>query len=402
MTSYNEANEIIFRELSNYKLQIEEVGLLDSTSRILAEDIFSDIDLPPFTNSAMDGFAIKFNPGITKWKIIGEISAGNFKEYNIDEGLTVSIMTGGKIPGGADTVIPIEDVIIDRDSIILKKNATFRKGINVRLKGNDLLKDKMALSGNIIIKPRHLAVAASCGKSTLKVYKRLKIAVLATGDELVDINTRLAEDKIRSSNLYALLSAINEMNQTGINLGIVKDQEDEIRTKITSFLNSENDILVTTGGVSVGKYDYVKSIMEELGIKINFWKANIKPGKPIIFGTYNNGSTIKFLFSLPGNPVSSIVNFLIFIKNNILKLFSIGKDDLFIAELTEDIKKKDGKKHFMRGMFSKSNDGNIFVKRVGLQSSGNLAEMGKANCLIIFEEEKRELKTGEKVFCIPI
>jgi len=402
MTSYEEANEIISKEFSNYKLEIEEVDLSDSTGRILAEDIYSDIDLPTFTNSAMDGYAIKFNPGITQWKIIGEISAGNFKDYNIDEGLTVSIMTGGKIPDGADTIIPIEDIIIEKDTIILKENATFRKGINIRIKGNDLLKNQIALSKNIVIKPRHIAVAASCGKSKLKVYKKLNIAVLATGDELVDITTLPGEDKIRSSNLYALLSAINEMNQTGINLGIVKDQEDEIRTRITSFLNSDNNILITTGGVSVGKYDYVKSIMEELGININFWKANIKPGKPIIFGTYNNGSAIKFVFGLPGNPVSCIVNFLIFIKNNILHLLGVEKDDLFIAELTEDLKKKDGKKHFMRGMFSKSIDGNIFVKRVGLQSSGNLAEMGKANCLIIFDEEKRELKKGEKVFCIPI
>jgi len=402
MTSYEEANEIISKEFSNYKLEIEEVDLSDSTGRILAEDIYSDIDLPPFTNSAMDGFAIKFKPDTTKWKIIGEISAGNFKEYNINEGLTVSIMTGGKIPDGADTIIPIEDIIIEKDTIILKENATFRKGINIRIKGNDLLKNQIALSKNIVIKTRHIAVAASCGKSKLKVYKKLNIAVLATGDELVDITTLPGEDKIRSSNLYALLSAINEMNQTGINLGIVKDQEDEIRTRITSFLNSDNNILITTGGVSVGKYDYVKSIMEELGININFWKANIKPGKPIIFGTYNNGSGIKFVFGLPGNPVSCIVNFLIFIKNNILHLLGVEKDDLFIAELTEDLKKKDGKKHFMRGMFSKNIEGNILVKRVGLQSSGNLAEMGKANCLIIFDEEKRELKTGEKVFCIPI
>ncbi|MGA7838610.1 MAG: gephyrin-like molybdotransferase Glp, partial [Ignavibacteriaceae bacterium] len=399
---YEEANEIISKEFSNYKLEIEEVDLSDSTGRILAEDIYSDIDLPPFTNSAMDGFAIKFKPDTTKWKIIGEISAGNFKEYNINEGLTVSIMTGGKIPDGADTIIPIEDIIIEKDTIILKENATFRKGINIRIKGNDLLKNQIALSKNIVIKPRHIAVAASCGKSKLKVYKKLNIAVLATGDELVDITTLPGEDKIRSSNLYALLSAINEMNQTGINLGIVKDQEDEIRARITSFLNSDNNILITTGGVSVGKYDYVKSIMEELGININFWKANIKPGKPIIFGTYNNGSGIKFVFGLPGNPVSCIVNFLIFIKNNILHLLGVEKDDLFIAELTEDLKKKDGKKHFMRGMFSKNIEGNILVKRVGLQSSGNLAEMGKANCLIIFDEEKRELKTGEKVFCIPI
>lgn len=402
MISYTEANEIIEKEFANLQLQTEEVDILDSTNRILAEDIYSDIDLPPFTNSAMDGFAIKFNPDIEKWKIIGEISAGNFIEYEVDNGLAVSIMTGGKMPAGADTVIPIEDVIIENDALILKDMPSFKKGINVRLKGNDLLKGKLAITKNIIVKPKHISVAASCGKSKLLVYKKLKIGVLATGDELVDITSTPGEDKIRTSNLYSILSAITEINHSGINLGIIKDNENDITNKIKSFLESDNDILITIGGVSVGKYDYVKKIMEELGIKINFWRANIKPGKPVVFGTYRNTETIKFVFGLPGNPVSCLVSFLIFIKNNIQVLLGITDDNSFTAELIEGIKKKDGKKHFIRGYFTKYPDGSVFVKRVGLQSSGNLAEMGRANCLIIIDENDSEIKTGEKVFCIPI
>ncbi len=402
MISYSEANRIIARELKKIEIKTEEVGILESTNRILAEDIYSDINLPPFTNSAVDGYAIKFNDEIHKWKIIGEISAGNFKDYEICDGLSVIIMTGGKMPGNADTVIPIEDVFIENDNLMLKENVSIRKGINVRHVGNDLLKDELAINKNVVLKPKHIAVASSCGKQKLKVYNKFRIGVIATGDELVDVYETPGNDKIRSSNVYSILSAINDFNQTGIDLGIVKDDKAEIKNKFISFINSDIDILVTSGGVSVGKYDYVKSVMEEIGITINFWKVNIKPGKPLLFGTYQNEGRIKVVFGLPGNPVSCLVNFIIFIKNNLLKILGVDNDPYFTAVLNEDITKKDGKRHFIRGQYTKDSEGNIIVKRVGLQSSGNLAEMGKSNCLIVFEEDKIKLNKGDKVFCIPI
>ena len=204
MINYDEANSLIEKEFEKLVLQTEVINLLDSINRVLAEDIISDINLPPFTNSAMDGFAIKYNPAIKKWKVIGEISAGNFQDYQLGDGLAVSIMTGGKLPETADTVIPIEDVIIENDLVSLKEDTSFKKGINVRLQGNDLLKGKIALNKNIILKPKHISVAASCGKEKIKVYKRVKISVLATGDEIVEINEIPSEDKIRNSNLYSL------------------------------------------------------------------------------------------------------------------------------------------------------------------------------------------------------
>ncbi len=402
MITYYEANSIIEKELTNLKLETEEVDLADSTNRILAEDIYPDTNLPPFTNSAMDGYAVHFNPDIKKWKIIGEVSAGNYIDYELGNGLAVSIMTGGKLPEKADTVIPIEDVTIDNDSVIINEDAEYRKGINVRQEGNDLLIGKAAVHKNTLLKPKNIAVAASCGKSRLKVYKKIKMGVLATGDELIDVSDKPSGDQIRSSNLYALLSAIEDIGQTGINLGIARDNKDEITAKIKSFLESDTDILITTGGVSVGKYDFVKSLMEELGISIHFWRVNIKPGKPVVFGTYSDDRKVRFIYGLPGNPVSCLVSFVIFIKKNIFRLFGIPEQDFFSAELKEDIRKDDGKLHFMRGLFYKDPGGNVSVRRVGLQSSGNLAEMGKSNCLIIFEAEKCEMKTGEKVICIPI
>ena len=402
MITYSEANSIIERELLKLKLETEEVDLINCTGRILAENIYSDINLPPFTNSAMDGYAVKFNSGIRKWKITGEISAGNYQDYEIGNGLAVSIMTGGKLPEKADTVIPIEEVTLENDLIILNEDSVYRKGINVRKTGNDLLKGNIAVDKNTLIKPKHIAVAASCGKDRLQVYKRIKMGVLATGDELIDVSEVPLEDKIRSSNLYTLLSAAEEMGQAGVNYGTTGDDKEKIENKLKSFLESDTDILITTGGVSVGKYDFVEPLMEKLGVSVHFWKVNIKPGKPVIFGTHDDGRKMRFIFGLPGNPVSCLVSFIIFIKKNLLKLFGIPDQDFFSAELRDNIKKSDGKLHFMRGMFSRDPDGNITVRRVGLQSSGNLAEMGRSNCLIVFDEDKNELKSGERVICIPI
>ena len=183
MISYQEANSIIEKEFRKLQLETEEVDLLNSTSRILAENIYSDIDLPPFTNSAMDGYTIHYKPNVKKWKIIGEVRAGDFRNYEIGDDCAVSVMTGGRLPDKADTVIPIEEVVIADAYIILKENASLKKGIYVRQKGDDLPRGEIAVKKNTLLKPRHVSVAASCGKSKLKVYKKLAVGVLVTGDE---------------------------------------------------------------------------------------------------------------------------------------------------------------------------------------------------------------------------
>jgi molybdopterin molybdotransferase len=311
-------------------------------------------------------------------------------------------MTGSKLPPNCDTVIPIEDVDVNGNHVQLKKDARFAQEINTRKKGEDLYKDKIALQKFTLLKPHHIAVAASCGRSTLKVFKRLRIGVLATGDELVDIHETPTEDKIRCSNLYSLISAIKDINMHPVNFGIAKDNKQLIHDRLKWALDSELDILITTGGVSVGKFDFVKEVLEQLGVKIKFWKVFIKPGKPVLFGTYSNKNINTIIFGLPGNPVSSLVNFFLFVQRNILNLFKINSGFNFFAELESDLKKTDSKRHFMRGNLTQNNEGKYFVKKVGSQSSGNLAEMGKSNCLIIVEEERMNPRKGEIVECILI
>ncbi|MFZ0454900.1 MAG: gephyrin-like molybdotransferase Glp [Ignavibacteriaceae bacterium] len=402
MISYDDAQKILQEEFNSLPLKTEQIDLLNCTNRILAEDVFSDIDLPHFDNSAMDGIAVKFNKAIKKWNIIGEIPAGNFNIINLDDDSAISIMTGSKLPHGCDTVIPIEDINIKNDQAVLKSDARFQKGINIRRQGEDLLKNKIALQKYTLLKPQHISVAASCGRSSLKVFKRLRIGVLATGDELVDIHEIPVDDKIRCSNLYAIISAIRNINMHSVNFGIAKDNKELIQSRLKWALESELDILITTGGVSVGKFDFVKEIFEKLNVAAKFWRVNIKPGKPVFFGTYKHNEVKTLVFGLPGNPVSSLVNFLLFVQNNIYRLFNISTNKKFFAILEDDLKKEDSKRHFMRGILRYENDGKFYVKKMGSQSSGNLAEMGKANCLIIVEEDRINPVKGEQVECMTI
>jgi len=400
MVNYNEALEIIKREFEKLTLHTEEVDLLESFNRILAEDVIADVDLPPFDNSAVDGYAIKFSDR-TQWNIIGEISAGNFSSFTLTENDAVLITTGSKLPLNTDTIIPIEDVEVNGNDLFLKQSSFFKRGMNVRTQGNDLKKNESAVHGFTKIDAKTIAVLASCGKEKVKVYSKLKAAILATGDELIPINEKPEGDKLRVSNIFSLHAAIREMNQAVINLGFVKDDKEIITQKIKTALEMNIDLLITTGGVSVGKYDLLKEVFEKQGVKKKFWKVNIKPGKPIYFGVYEKGERRILVFGLSGNPVSSLVNFYVFIKPAIEFLFRQNEINAITAILHKDLKKKDGKRHFSRGILFEEN-GEWKVTSEFSQSSGNLVEMSRANCLIEIDEEKLNPKKGERVKCILI
>lgn len=403
MVSFNEAFQIIEDEFFQINKDIIEVGIPESTGFTLAEDIYADVDLPSFNNSSMDGYAINFDGNQKSWDIIGEISAGNFRDYVIDVNSAVRIMTGGRIPDNANAVVPIEDIIEDKDKFILRDGIKIKLNQNIRFKGEDLKSDHIALSKNTFLKAQNIALAAACGKTRLKVYRKLSIGVLATGDEIVDISTNPGEDKVRATNLYSLLSAIEETGMNSVNLEIVRDDKILLRNSITEALNSELDILITTGGVSVGKYDYLKDVLKETGVDTIFWKVNIKPGRPLFFGKYVKCNKTVLIFGLPGNPVSSFVNFTLFIKSAIQKYY--GKDciNFLRATLETPVKKKDSKRHFIRGIIRFDNISNKFlVKIMGPQSSGNLAGLSNSNCLIVLPEEMIDPQAGEEVSCIMI
>jgi len=401
MISYIEARLLIDNVFENLQLKIEKVRLDNALNRTLEEDIYADVNIPPFHNSAMDGIAIKFNEQIKKWDIIGEISAGNYSEFDLTEFSAVTIMTGARIPQSCDTVIPLEDYTIENNKAVLLDDVKIKCGNNIRGKGDDVNEGELVLSKGTQLKPKNLAVAASCGKSNIAVLSKLNFAVLATGDELININEKPSGDKIRISNTYGLCAAIKDLGQNADNLGILNDNKEALAKKVFEILQSDIDILITTGGVSVGKYDFFKDVFAELGIEEIFWRAYIKPGKPAYFGKYENGSKTILVFGLPGNPVSCMVNFDIYIRPNITKKFGLPRTEIILAKLENDIRKNDKKRHFISGNIRKEdNSNNYFVTSRVSQSSGNLAGFSSSNCLIIVEEEKLNPKKGEMVKCI--
>jgi len=400
MISFTQAYKIILDEFNKLELLIEEVDLLNSLERVLAEDVIADVDQPPFDNAAMDGYALKFTKR-KSWKIVGEISAGNYSSITLSEGEAVLITTGSKIPPGADTVIPLEYVDTHGNELAIKSNSFLKKGMNIRPRADDLEKGKTAIHSYTRINPNVIAALASCGKIKVKVYSKLKFAVLSTGDELIPINQVPHDDKIRASNNYSLSAAISGINHLPVNLGFAKDDKEIIRQKIKDALEMDIDMLITTGGVSVGKYDYLLELFDEAGIKKKFWRVNIKPGKPTYFGIYEKDKKKILVFGLPGNPVSSLVNFYIFIKPAVDNLYHQNEINFHTAILQHDLKKKDIKRHFSRGIIFYEED-EWRVKAEFSQSSGNLIEMSRANCLIEIEENKINPLKGEKVKCIMI
>ncbi|MDT3740151.1 MAG: molybdopterin molybdotransferase MoeA [Candidatus Kapabacteria bacterium] len=403
MLKYNEALDKILECLSLVQKLKEEVDISDSLGRILAEDLISDINIPPFNNSAMDGYAVRFHPEIRNWHIIGELSAGNFQDIEMDYNQAVSIMTGAKLPEFADTVIPIEECIISGNEISIRNEFNLKRGIYIRLLGEDLLVNTVAISSGIQIKAKNINLAAACGYSKLTVYSRLNIGVLATGDELVSINSLPVNDQIRCSNLTAISASIKAMNMNVTDFGFIDDKQEHIEQKLREVLSSDIDILVTTGGVSVGRYDFMPDAIKAIGADIQFRKVNIKPGKPIIFSTFLKGEKTIPIFSLPGNPLSTFVNFKLFVEQAVYMSYGIKPDIYFTAKLKTFISKSDNRLHFVMAKSAYDKESNCFtVEIAGSQSSGSMLTMSNSDCMIVLPEELSELKIGEWVECIRI
>ena len=401
MIQYTDALEIVKNEFLNLKPLKEKINILDSLNRILAENIFSDTPQPLFTNSAMDGYAVKYCKGVSEWKIIGEISAGNFKNYIPAANEAVMIMTGSRMPDKADSVLPIEHVIINENEIMLNNGYALNKYQYVRRSGEDIYKGEKVLSIGQIIHANHIQLAASCGKNSFKVFSKLKTGVLSTGNELIEISRKPNGDKIRASNLYSLMAAAIESGFTPVNLGVIKDDKPVLKRKINNALNTDIDILLTSGGVSEGKYDYLPDIYNELGVKTLFHKVNIKPGKPLLFGVFNKKGKKVLIFGLPGNPVSCYVNFILFVRD--IYYSTKLRDSLFNvnAVLVNDVKKNDNKRHFITGIL-KEIGGVNYAEVSGSQSSANSFGLSNANVLVEFPENINELKEGSIVECIKI
>jgi molybdopterin molybdotransferase len=379
-------------------LGIEKISLLDALGRVLAENIIADRDNPPWDNSAMDGFAVRYEDikqeyavtTPTVLKVIEDVPAGRFASKTVGKGEAIRIMTGAALPQGADTVLKIEDTEATSDTVKVFKPEL--QGANIRPQGEDVRKGDCIIPKGKVIRPAEAGMLAILAKPFIFVYQRPRVAILSTGDELADLDERLTDEKIINSNSYGIAAAVREAGGLPHLLGIAKDNPADLKAKIGQGLNA--DILVLSGGVSMGDYDFTKPVFQELGGEMNFWKLAIRPGQPVAFGKI--GKTLAF--GLPGNPVSSMVTFEQLVRPAMLQMcgHKVLTRPVVQAVFQERFSKRPDRRHFLRGLLWMER-GMLMVRTTGPQGSGILTSLVKANGLIDIPVEVEKLKPGDVV-----
>ncbi len=407
MLSVEEALQKILDEVD--MLEAESVPILESLGQVLAEDVKSDINVPPLDNSAMDGYAVRSadtkgaSPQTPKYlKVIDTVMAGAISKKEVGPGMAIRIMTGAPIPRGADSMVQFErtDEEKNKDKTRVGVLEEIRPGLNIRRAGEDVARGATVLRKGTIIRPSEIGMMASTGCSQAKVIRRPVVAVLSTGNELVELDNKLPEGKIYDSNAYSIASLVKRYGCIPKVLGIARDDEVELVSKLKQAQDA--DMLLTTGGVSMGDYDMVKDIIARDGEMV-FWQVRVKPGKPLAFGKIKgrdkNGKakSIPHL-GLPGNAVSCMVSFELFVRPALLKM--MGKKNIakpVVEAILEDGVQNDaGRRLYNRAIVAKR-DGHYYARLTGPQGSGILTSMSLANGLVLIPEEKLKLNKGDKV-----
>lgn len=396
LTPLSEAQKVVLE--ATPVLGLEKIPILDALGRVLGEDIVAERDNPPWDNSAMDGFAVRWEDirqehAIQKpvtLSIIEDVPAGKMPSKTVESGQAIRIMTGAPIPKGADTVLKVEDTEHTLESVRVFKPEP--KGSNIRPQGEDVRKGECIIAKGTQIRPGEAGMLAILAKSFVFVYQRPRVAILSTGDELADLDERFNEEKIINSNSYGIAAAVQDAGGIPFLLGIARDNPAALKEKISHGLTA--DILVLSGGVSMGDYDFTKAVFRDLGAEMNFWKLAIRPGQPLAFGKIQG----KLAFGLPGNPVSSMVTFEQLVRPAMLKMSghrSYGRP-LVQAVFQEKFSKRTDRRHFLRGVLTRE-EGVFKVRTTGDQGSGILTSMVKANCLIDVPVEVERLNPGDLV-----
>jgi molybdopterin molybdotransferase len=404
MLSYQTAYDLILTEISTlfsnwHKENIEYASISESLGRFIANDLLADIDQPSFDASAMDGIAVRYDPEIIKWKIISEAKAGISKIVQLNENDCAVIMTGAEIPENADTVIPIELLDISNNIANLKPDAKIKKGDNIRFQGENLKSGQLSVSAFTCIKPANISSITASGFKNIPLIKKPKIGIFSTGEELIEPDCKPERGQVRATNLYAVEALCNDNGFVPNPYGLIPDEIEKIKSAMLQSI-SENDIIITTGGASVGKFDFIKQVLNELNANIHFIHSNIKPGKPMIFATITIDKRKVPVFCLPGNPVSSFVNFTIYIKPILRKVFFQSNAVSFISAILDtDLKKKDNKTHFVLGKIIYDSAKVYFIPQ-GSNSSADMKSLSESDALGILPEETKFLNEGELISCM--
>ncbi len=401
MIEPEEATRIIFEQVAMPGLaETEEVGLTEGDGRVLAEDVYATENMPPFDTTAVDGYALLVADGLEPRRITGDQTAGRISGITVGPGTAVRIMTGAPLPPGADSVIMVEDTGEQGEMLEVRKQPG--QGDNIRPNGQDLQAGQLVLKAGILLGPAELGLIATVNKARFKVVRRPRIAVVSTGDEIVEPGSLTEPGQIYDSNRFSLLSALRRAYAEPFSLGIAPDTKEGLRQLIHEALESY-DGLVTSGGVSVGKLDLVKELLEEIGT-IHFGRVNLKPGKPLTFVTVEVGGKRKPVFGLPGFPVSSLVSFELFVRPAILKMG--GRTHLHRqvvqVQLEHAVNHSPDRNEFVRAIVNEQYDPALkayryIARTTGAQNSSRLLSMLGANALLRLAPGPNLIEQGQHV-----
>ncbi len=388
-----QARQLIKQYLSPVNEQ-QTINVQDAYHRTLAEDVLSPLNVPPHDYSSMDGYAVRhadLSGSSNRLKKVGTAFAGNAYIGKVEAGECVRIMTGAMIPDGCDSVVMQEHVTADGDDIEIASG--HKRGQNIRLVGEDITKDGLVLPRGQRVGAAEMGLLASLGLAEVNVYRKLKIAIFSTGDELVQPGSSLASGQIYDSNRYTLTGLITELGADMLDLGNIRDDKESIRAALLK-ASSEADVVITSGGASVGEADYIKALLDEIG-EVVFWKLAMKPGRPMAYGKIGKAH----FFGLPGNPVAVMVTFLQFVRNALWELMGQHPKPAFTFQAIcgSPIRKAAGRTEFQRGILTQGDDGLWLVHTTGEQGSGILSSMSRANCFIVLPVEQGNVDKGSVV-----
>jgi molybdopterin molybdotransferase len=402
MLSVAEARERILSHF--HATEVENIPLIECSNRILAVDIVAAFDLPPFDNSSMDGFAIRAADTSTAatspmtLDVTADIPAGSVPVETLTQGQAARIMTGAQLPKGADAVIPVEDTDFNfrYAGTTAPQTVTFASTVqaneNVRLRGMDLRAGEVVLQKGRRLKAQDLGLLAMLGIGHVRVHKKPRVALLSSGDELLDVDAPLTEGKIHDANSHALAALVENVGADVLRLGVAKDTRESVEGLLQKAVNERVDLLISSAGVSVGAFDFVKEIIESKG-KLDFWRVNMRPGKPLVVGEYRG---IPFI-GLPGNPVSAFVGFEVFLRPVFERLNNQlgGARPIVKVRCGEDIE-SDGRESYLRAKIRMENDIRI-ATLTGHQNSGNLLSLVQADALLIIPAGIKCVSAGQEL-----
>ncbi|HCH4280773.1 TPA: bifunctional molybdopterin-guanine dinucleotide biosynthesis adaptor protein MobB/molybdopterin molybdotransferase MoeA [Vibrio parahaemolyticus] len=384
--------------LVNTVSEIEACKIENAYGRVLAEDIISPVNVPQYTNSAMDGYAIRSDDvDRDSYQVVAEVMAGHAYDQPLEVGQAVKIMTGAPTPLNGDTVVMREQASQEGDKVTFD-GANIKAGQNVRQAGEDLAIGSDVFTAGTRLASPEMGMIASLGFGEANVFRKLKVAVFSTGDEVQAPGTEQKANSIYDSNRFTIMGMLEKLGCEILDFGILEDNE-QLMIEALENASAQADVVMTSGGVSVGDADYIKLALDKLG-QIDFWRINMRPGRPLAFGQINN----KPFFGLPGNPVAVMVSFINFVEPALRKMQGEqGWKPLKVnAIATENLRSRQGRTEFSRGIYEQDNTGRLTVRTTGKQGSGILRSMSEANCLIEISPAIDTVKAGESVTIIPL